>query len=196
MKKINEDCLKQIFHDARTHNKWLDKAVDDTVLSELYDLMKLGPTSANCSPLRILFIKTKEAKEKLKPHIAPGNVEKTMLAPVTAILGYDLEFYEHLPHLFPFTDAKSWFEGKEKYITETAFRNSSLQGAYFIIAARACGLDCGPMSGFSEEGVNKEFFPEGKIKSNFLCNLGYGDPEGLPGPRAPRFGFEDVCKIL
>ncbi len=196
MKKINEDCLKQIFHESRTHSTWFDKAVDDHILFELYDLMKLGPTSANCSPVRILFIKTKEAKERLKPHLAPGNIEKTMLAPVTAILGYDLEFYKHLPHLFPFTDAKSWFEGKDDYIAETAFRNSSLQGAYFIIAARACGLDCGPMSGFSEEGVNKEFFLEGKIKSNFLCNLGYGNPEGLPGPRAPRFEFEEVCKIL
>lgn len=196
MNKINESCLQQIFHEARTHTKWVNKAVDDSTLLEIYDLMKLGPTSANCSPLRIVFIKSQDAKERLKPHLAPGNIEQTMQAPVTAILAYDLEFYEHLPHLFPFTDAKSWFEGKDKFIEETAFRNSSLQGAYFIIAARACGLDCGPMSGFSNTGLDQEFFPDGKFKSNFLCNLGYGNPEGLPGPRAPRFEFNDVCKIL
>lgn len=196
MGKISEDCLKQIFCDARTHNKWQDKAVSDERLQEVYDLMRLGPTSANCSPLRILLLKTKEAKERLKPHLAPGNVDKTMIAPATALLAFDLQFYEHLPYLFPFADAKSWFEGKHPFIEETAFRNSSLQGAYFIIAARACGLDCGPMSGFSSEGVDKEFFPDGRFKSNFLCNLGYGDPSGLPGPRAPRLSFDEACKIL
>jgi len=196
MGKIFEDCLKQIFRDARTHNKWQDKAISDEHLQEIYDLMRLGPTSANCSPLRILFLKTTEAKERLRPYLAPQNVDKTMGAPATALLGFDLQFYEHLPYLFPFTDAKSWFEGKPPYIEETAFRNSSLQGAYFIIAARACGLDCGPMSGFSNEGVDKEFFPDGRFKSNFLCNLGYGDPAGLPGPRAPRLSFDEACKIL
>lgn len=196
MGKISQDCLTQIFYQARTHNKWIDKAVSDDTLQDVYDLMRLGPTSANCSPLRIIFLKSKEAKERLKPHLASGNVEKTMVTPATALLAYDLQFYEHLPHLFPFANAKSWFEGKPAFIEETAFRNSSLQGAYFIIAARACGLDCGPMSGFSNEGVDKEFFPEGRFKSNFLCNLGYGDPEGLSGPRAPRLSFDEACKIL
>lgn len=196
MGKIAEDCLKQIFYDARTHNKWHDKPVTDALLQEVYTIMRLGPTSANCSPLRILFLKSKESKERLKPHLSPGNVDKTMVAPATALLAYDLQFYEHLPYLFPFADAKSWFEGKHPFIEETAFRNSSLQGGYFIIAARACGLDCGPMSGFSNEGVDKEFFPEGRFKSNFLCNLGYGDPAGLPGPRAPRLSFDEACKII
>lgn len=196
MEKIAEPCLEQIFYGARTHNKWRDKPVTDTKLQEIYALMRLGPTSANCSPLRILFLKTKEEKERLRPHLSEGNVDKTMVAPVTALLAYDLEFYEYLPFLFPFTDAKPWFEGKKKFAEETAFRNSSLQGAYFIIAARSCGLDCGPMSGFSNEGVDKEFFPDGRCKSNFLCNLGYGDPAGLPGPRAPRLSFDEACKIL
>lgn len=196
MGKFSEDCLKQIFHDARTHNKWQDKVVSEELLQEVYDLMRLGPTSANCSPLRIIFLKTKEAKERLKPHLDQGNVDKTMVAPATALLAFDLQFYEHLPYLFPFANAKSWFEGKHPLIEDTAFRNSSLQGAYFIIAARACGLDCGPMSGFSNEGVDKEFFPDGRFKSNFLCNLGYGDPAGLPGPRAPRLSFDEACKIL
>lgn len=196
MGKIQEDCLKQIFYEARTHNKWHNKSVADEILHEIYNLMRLGPTSANCCPLRILFLKSKEAKERLKPYLAPGNVDKTMAAPVTALFAYDLKFYEHLPYLFPFANAKSWFEGKPAFIEESAFRNSSLQGAYFIIAARAYGLDCGPMSGFSNEDVDKEFFPDGRFKSNFLCNLGYGDPEGLPGPRAPRFTFENVCEII
>lgn len=196
MSKVEEDCIREIFLEARTYNKWENKPISDKILQEVYDLMRLGPTSANCSPLRILFLKSKEEKERLKPHLDSGNQEKTMLAPATAILAYDLEFYEHLPHLFPFRDMKSYFEGKPKLIEETAFRNSSLQGAYFIIAARACGLDCGPMSGFSEEGVNQEFFPEGLVKANFLCNLGYGNSKGLPGPRAPRLSFEQACKIV
>ena len=196
MGKIAEACLSQIFYDARTHNKWQDKPVPDSLLNDIYNLMRLGPTSANCCPLRISFIRSKDAKERLKPHLDIGNVDKTMAAPVTALLAYDLEFYEHLPYLFPFAPAKSWYEGKHPFIEDTAFRNSSLQGAYFIIAARAHGLDCGPMSGFSNEGVDKEFFPEGRYKSNFLCNLGYGDPAGLPGPRAPRLDFDQACKIL
>jgi 3-hydroxypropanoate dehydrogenase len=158
--------------------------------------MRLGPTSANCSPLRIVFLTSQTAKERLRPHLDPGNLDKTMVAPATALLAYDLEFYEHLPYLFPFADAKTWFENKPSFADVTAFRNGTLQGAYFIIAARACGLDCGPMSGFSNEGVDKEFFPEGRFKSNFLCNLGYGDPSGLPGPRAPRLSFDQACQIL
>jgi 3-hydroxypropanoate dehydrogenase len=196
MEKMSEACLEQIFYGARTHNKWYDKPVIDKKLQELYELMRLGPTSANCSPLRIFFLKSKEAKERLRPHLSPGNLDKTMVAPATALLAYDLEFYEHLPFLFPFADAKSWFEGKKEFIQETAFRNSSIQGGYFILAARSCGLDCGPMSGFSNEGVDKEFFPDGRLKSNFLCNLGHGDPAGLPGPRAPRLSFDEACKIL
>ncbi len=196
MAKIAEACLKQLFLDARTHNKWQDKPVTDEILEDVYNLMRLGPTSANCSPLRILFLRSKEARERLKPYLNPGNVEKTMLSPVIALLAYDLQFYENLPYLFPFAEAKSWFEGKPSFIEETAFRNSTLQGGYFIFAARACGLDCGPMSGFSNEGVDKEFFPEGRFKSNFLCNLAYGDSAGLPGPRAPRLSFDEVCKIL
>jgi 3-hydroxypropanoate dehydrogenase len=196
MGKISEGCLRQIFEDARTHNKWHDKPITNEILEDVYNLMRFGPTSANCSPLRIFFLQSKEAKKRLKPHLAQGNIDKTMAAPVTALLAYDLEFYENLPELFPFAPAKSWFEGKPEFSAETAFRNSSLQGAYFIIAARACGIDCGPMSGFSSEGVDKEFFPEGRLKSNFLCNLGYGDPTGLPGPRAPRLSFDVACQIL
>lgn len=196
MEEISHDCLEQIFLGARTHNKWYDKPISDEKLHEIYDIMRLGPTSANCSPLRLFFLKTKEEKERLKPHLVAGNVDKTMVAPVTALLAYDLEFYQKLPYLFPYTDAKSWFESDKDFAAETAFRNGTLQGAYFIIAARACGLDCGPMSGFSNEGVDKEFFPEGKLKSNFLCNLGHGDPAGLPGPRAPRLSFDEAAKIL
>ncbi len=196
MGKIAESCLKQLFLDARTYSKWQDRPVTLETLQDVYTLMRLGPTSANCTPLRILFLTSKAAKERLKPHLAPGNVEKTMLAPVTALLAYDLNFYKHLPYLYPFADAKSWFEGKPEFSEETAFRNSSLQGGYFILAARACGLDCGPMSGFSAEAVDKEFFPDGRCKSNFLCNLAYGDPSGLPGPRAPRLSFDEACKIL
>ncbi len=196
MGKITEDSLRQIFREARTYNKWHDIPVTDEVLKEVYDLMRMGPTSANCSPLRILFLKSKESKERLRPHLSPGNLDKTMAAPVTAILAYDLEFYEYLPVIYPFVDAKSWYEGKPKLIEETAFRNSTLQGAYFIIAARACGLDCGPMSGFSTKDVDTEFFPDGRYKSNFLCNLGYGHPEGISGPRAPRLSFDEVCEII
>ncbi len=196
MGKMAEECLKQLFHDARTHHKWHDKSVSHELLTEVYDLMRLGPTSANCSPLRLIFLTSQTAKERLKPHLDPGNVEQTMKAPVTALLAHDLEFYEYLPELFPYTDAKAWFEDKHPFADITAFRNGTLQGAYFILAARACGLDCGPMSGFSNEGVDKEFFPEGRFKSNFLCNLGYGDHSGLPGPRAPRLPFHKACKIL
>jgi 3-hydroxypropanoate dehydrogenase len=196
MDTLQRDCLEQIFYGARTHNKWHDKPVTDEKLQEIYDLMRLGPTSANCSPLRLLFLKSKESKERLKPYLAPGNLDKTMLAPVTALIAYDLDFYEKLPYLFPYADAKTWFEGNAAFATETAFRNGTLQGAYFIIAARSCGLDCGPMSGFANEGLDQEFFPEGRLKSNFLCNIGYGDPTGLPGPRAPRLSFDEACKIL
>lgn len=192
---LDERALGQLFLSARTHNKWLDKEVPDAMLHRLADLLKMGPTSANCSPARILFLKSKEAKERLKPHLSAGNATKTMQAPVCAIIGYDLEFYERLPELFPHTDARSWFAGKDQKILETAFRNGTLQGAYLILAARALGLDCGPMSGFDNAGVDAEFFSGSTVKSNFLCNLGYGDPAGLR-PRSPRLSFEDMCKII
>lgn len=185
---------KQLFTEARTHNGWLPKPVSDETLKKVYDLMKFGPTSANCCPLRTVFIRTKEAKERLRPVLSPGNVEKTMAAPVTALLAMDMEFYDHLPMLFPHADAKSWFVGNEELIAETAMRNSTLQGAYFIIAARACGLDCGPMSGFDRAKADDVFFKGTSFASNFLCNLGYGDPSKLL-PRSPRFKFEDVCLI-
>ena len=192
---LNDAGLDLLFRDARTHNGWTDKEVSDVLLQAIFDLAKMGPTSANCSPQRIVYVKTQAGKEKLKPALMAGNVEKTMAAPVTAILGYDLEFYEQLPKLFPHTDARSWFLGNDDLIEATAFRNGSLQGAYFILAARALGLDCGPMSGFDNAMVDKAFFPDGKVKSNFICSLGYGDPSKL-FPRSPRFDFDEVCQIV
>lgn len=192
---ITEEAIRQIFTEARTHNGWRLEPVSDELLRKVYDLAKWGPTSANCSPMRIVFIKTKAAKERLKPALAEGNVEKTMAAPATALIGMDMKFYEHLPMLYPPADAKSWFAGNEPLIAETAMRNGSLQGAYFIIAARACGLDCGPMSGFDKAKADEAFFKGTSYKSNFLCNLGFGEPAKLY-PRGPRFKFEDVCQIV
>lgn len=192
---LNDAGLDLLFREARTHNGWTDKEVSDVLLQAVFDLAKMGPTSANCSPQRIVYVKTQAGKEKLKPALMAGNVEKTMAAPVTAILGYDLEFYEQLPKLFPHTDARSWFLGNDDLIEATAFRNGSLQGAYFILAARALGLDCGPMSGFDNAMVDQAFFPDGKVKSNFICSLGYGDSSKL-FPRSPRFDFDEVCKIV
>jgi 3-hydroxypropanoate dehydrogenase len=193
--KLPDPCLDQLFREARTHNAWRDKGIPDSLLHELVDLVKLGPTSANCSPARFMFVKSPAAKERLRPLLSEGNREKTMKAPVCAIIGYDLDFYQHLPKLFPHTDAKSWFEGKPKKIEETAFRNGTLQGAYLILAARALGLDTGPMSGFDNAGVDREFFTGTNIKSNFLCSLGYGDPSVL-FPRSPRFAFDEMAQIL
>jgi len=193
--KLPDASLDQLFRDARTRGAWRDKDVPDALLHELVDLVKLGPTSGNCSPARFVFVKSPEAKARLKPFLSEGNRAKTMKAPVCAIIGYDLDFYEHLPKLFPHTDAKSWFEGKPEKIADTAFRNSSLQGAYLILAARALGLDCGPMSGFDQAGVDQEFFAGTKVKSNFLCNLGYGDDSALR-PRSPRFDFDEMARIL
>ncbi len=193
---IDESALRQIFLDARSYNGWLDKPVSDECLRQIVDLMKMGPTSANCQPIRILFLKSKEAKERLKPHLMEGNVEKAMTAPVVAIFAHDLEFYERLPKYFPHTDAKSWFVGNEELIETTAFRNGTLQAAYFLIAARALGLDCGPMSGFDNAGVDREFFSDHpKWKSNFICALGHGDPESL-FDRSPRPDFEELAEIL
>ena len=193
--KVASSCLDQLFREARTHNAWLDKAVPDALLHAIVDLLKLGPTSANCSPARFLFVKSREAKERLKPHLSEGNRDKTMKAPVCTIIGYDLDFYLHLPKLFPHTDAKSWFEGKKEKIAETAFRNGTLQGAYLIMAARALGLDCGPMSGFDNQGVDRDFFAGTNVKSNFLCSLGYGDASVL-FPRSPRFNFDEMARII
>jgi 3-hydroxypropanoate dehydrogenase len=193
--KLPEPCLDQLFRDARTHNAWRDKDIPDSLVHELIDLMKLGPTSANCSPARFVFVKSREAKKRLRPLLSEGNRDKTMQAPVCAIIGYDLDFYQHLPKLFPHTDAKSWFEGNAKKIQETAFRNGTLQGAYLILAARALGLDTGPMSGFDNKGIDADFFAGTNIKSNFLCSLGYGDASVL-FPRSPRFSFDEMARIV
>ncbi len=192
---IPDAALDQLFRKARTHNGWLPKAVPTELLREIYDLARLGPTSANSSPARFVFVTSPEGKQRLRPALSAGNLDKTMAAPVTVIIAYDTEFHEHLPKLFPHKDMRSLFAGNAALIQDTAFRNSSLQGAYFILAARALGFDCGPMSGFDAAKVNGEFFPDGKWKTNFLCNLGYGDPSKLL-PRSPRLSFEEACVIL
>jgi 3-hydroxypropanoate dehydrogenase len=195
-KRLSDDGHDLIFRNARTHTAWLNQPVDDALLREVYELAKMGPTSANMCPLRILFVKSKQAKEKLKPSLDAGNVDKTMAAPVTAILAMDIHFYELLPKLYPHADAKSWFKDlPESALEAIALRNSSLQGAYFIIAARSLGLDCGPMSGFNNQKVDEAFFAGTTVKSNFLCNLGYGDASKLH-PRNPRLTFEEACKML
>ncbi len=194
-KIINDEALDVIFRSARTRNGWEERPVSSTLVQAVYDLMKWGPTSANCSPARFVFVTTRAAKERLSPHLSEGNRAKTMAAPLTAIIGYDLEFYEELPRLFPHTDARSWFVGREKLIEATAFRNGTLQGAYFIIAARALGLDCGPMSGFDNAGVDKEFFAGTTVRSNFICSIGFGTEENL-FPRSPRLSFDEACKII
>lgn len=196
MKTLNDDALNLIFREARTHFAWQDRSVDDSLLRAVYDLTKMAPTSANMSPMRIAFVKTKEAKERLRPALDAGNVDKTMSAPVTAIIATDMQFFEQLPKLFPHKDLSGVFRDMPKDALETvALRNGSLQGAYFIIAARALGLDCGPMSGFDNAKVDAEFFAGTAVRSNFLCNLGYGDASKLY-PRAPRLGFEDACSIV
>jgi 3-hydroxypropanoate dehydrogenase len=203
-------CLDVMFRNARSHNAWLDKPVTDATLRELYDAAKWGPTSANASPTRFVFLRSAKAKERLRPSLSPGNVDKTMTAPVTVIIAFDLQFYEKLPKLFPHNPGmRDLFATNPALIEVTARRNSSLQGAYMMLAARALGLDCGPMSGFDnakldEEffgagkdcaGCEQEFFPEGHVKSNFLCNLGYGEGASL-FPRAPRLEFNEACTIM
>lgn len=192
---IEQSALDLIFNNARTHSYWLDKPVPASLLEELYDLARMPPTSSNSNPGRFVFIQSPEAKQRLKPALSAGNADKTMKAPVTVIVAHDLEFYEDLPTLFPHADARSWFAGNETAISTTAFRNGTLQGAYLILAARALGLDCGPMSGFDNALVDAEFFSGTSWKSNFLINLGYGDAQKLH-PRNPRLGFERACKIL
>jgi len=191
---ISAAALDQLFREARTQNGWLPKPVPTEMLREIYNLARLGPTSANSTPGRFVFVTSPEAKERLRPALSAGNLEKTMAAPVTVIIAYDTEFHKRLPKLFPHRDMRPVFVGKAGLIEETAFRNSSLQGAYFILAARGLGLDCGPMSGFDAAKVNAEFFPAGKWKANFLCNLGYGDPSKV-FPRSPRLSFEEACVI-
>jgi 3-hydroxypropanoate dehydrogenase len=195
MPRVPDSALDTLFREARTHRNWLPKPVPDELIHQVYDLFKMGPTSANCSPARVLFLKSDAAKARLLPALAPANVDKTRSAPVAAIIAYDPEFYEKLPELNPPVDARSWFAGNPDLIQETAFRNGSMQGGYLILAARALGLDCGPMSGFDAGKVNAEFFPDGKWKANFLCNLGYGDASKLY-PRLPRLAFEEACRIL
>ena len=194
-KVLSDDGLDLLFRAARTHSAWLDEPVDDALLRRVYDLAKMGPTSANMCPLRVVFVRSREAKEKLKPALDAGNVAKTMAAPVTAILGMEIRFYEMLPKLFPHADAKAWFKDLPAEVLEyIALRNSSLQGAYFLLAARALGLDCGPMSGFNNALVDAAFFAGTTVKSNFLCNLGHGDASKL-FPRSPRLSFEEACQM-
>jgi 3-hydroxypropanoate dehydrogenase len=209
--RLSDDAINVLFTEARTHNGWLDRPVEDDLLHQLYELMKWGPTSANCCPVRILFLRTRKAKERLRAALQPTNVEKTMKAPVTAIIAYDSSFYETLPRLFPaMPTMKEMFEKSPELAASTAFRNGTLQGAYFILAARSLGLDCGPMSGFDNAKVDQEFFPAparksvsakgefiaaGAVKSNFLCNLGYGDAAALR-PRGPRLEFAEACQLL
>ncbi len=191
------DALDQLFRNARTHNVWLDRPVGDELLHELYELLKFGPTTSNSCPARFVFVKSPEAKAKLGPALDQGNYAKTMAAPVTVIVAYDLDFFEKLPQLFPHNlAAKGWFDNKsDADLTTIGLRNGSLQGAYLILAARALGLDCGPMSGFDNALVDSEFFAGTRIRSNFLVNLGYGDLEKL-FPRSPRLAFDEAARIL
>ena len=190
---LSDPALDQLFRTARTYNAFSGE-VGDELLHRLYDLMKFGPTEANTTPARIVFVKSEAAKAKLGPALSEGNYAKTMAAPVNLVIGYDTRFYELLPELYPREAARSWFEGKPDLET-IALRNSALQGAYFMIAARALGLDCGPMSGFDAELVNKTFWPDGRIKANFMCNIGYGE-EARVYPRSPRLPFERACEVV
>lgn len=194
MPALDDAALDTLFRTARTQNAWQDKPVSDDLLHALYDSLKFGPTSANCSPARFVFIRTPEGKEKLRPALSAGNTAKTMSAPVTVIVASDSEFYEKLGFLFPHVDAKPWFTGSAAMAETTAFRNSTLQGAYLILAARALGLDAGPMSGFNNAKVDEAFFAGTTWKSNFLVNLGYGDPAGVMA-RLPRLPFDEACTL-
>ena len=191
----DEMMLRRIFFDARTHHFWLDRAVDDALLTKIWDAARMAPTGANCQPARIVFVRSQEAKERLRPCLSPNNVGKTMAAPVTAVVGYDLDFPNLMPRLYPHVDARSWYLGNEPKTLDTAFRNGSLQAGYLILAARALGLDCGPMGGFDRDQVDAAFFPGGRVKSNLLINLGYGDISKLP-PRNPRLTFDEACTVV
>ena len=192
--KADAATLDLLFNTARTRNGWLDKPLEDGLLLEIWNLTRMGPTSANCSPARIVFVTSAQAKEKLFPALLGENAAKIMTAPASAIIGYDMKFYERLPELFPHTDAKAWFVGDEELIFSTAFRNGTLQGAYFMMAARALGLDCGPISGFDNARVDAAFFANSAVKSNFICSIGYGNDENLH-PRSPRLEFAEACRI-
>jgi len=192
---LDDAALDLLFRQARTHRAWLDRPVPDDLLRRVYELAAQGPTSANCSPMRVIFARSREAKERLRPALTPGNVDKTMQAPVTAIVAHDLGFPDRLPRLFPTADMRANFAGKPELIATTAFRNGSLQGAYLMLAARACGLDVGGMSGFDNAKVDAAFFSDGTVKSNFLCNLGHGDASKLH-PRSPRLTFEEACSVV
>ena len=192
---LPQSALDQIFVAARTFGAWLPKEVPDALLHRLHDLCRLGPTAANSCPMRVVFVRSAAEKERLKPCLSPGNIEKTMAAPVTAIVAMDMEFYEKLPALFPHADARSWYAGNPVAIESNAVLNSSLQGAYLMVAARALGLDCGPMGGFDKEKVNAAFLAGTTWRANFLCNLGYGDAAKLH-PRLPRLGFDEACRIV
>ena len=193
---LTDAGLDLIFRAARTQNSWSPQTVAEELLRRVYDLAKMGPTAANSTPARFLFVVTEDGKEKLKPALSVGNLDKTMAAPVTAIIGYDLKFYDQLPELFPHADARSWFAGKpEAMIQESAFRNSTLQGAYLMIAARSLGLDCGPMSGFNADILNAAFWPDGQVKANFICNIGYSDGHKIFA-RSPRLPFDRACQII
>jgi 3-hydroxypropanoate dehydrogenase len=194
MPTLDDAGLDLLFRTARTHNGWQDRPVDEALLRRVWGVARWGPTSANCSPARIVFAVSAAAKDRLRPCLAEGNIAKTMSAPATAIIGHDVAFYDRLQELFPHADARSWFVGNDRLIEATAFRNGTLQGAYFIIAARALGLDCGPMSGFDNDKVDQVFFSGTTIRSNFLCNLGHGDPAKLH-PRNMRLSFDEACRI-
>ena len=193
--QVDPLALDVLFNEARTHNVWQEKEVEDKILEDLYSLMKMAPTSMNISPARIIFVKSSSGKERLRPALVSGNVEKTMTAPVCAVIGYDVSCWKNLNKLFPFKDMSQLFENNPEFAETTAFRNGSMQGAYFILAARSLGLDCGPMSGFDNARVDEEFFSGTEIKSNFLCNLGFGVWDNIPS-RAPRLQFGEVCKII
>ena len=192
-RQVNDDALDIVFRDARSHGTWQDKPVTDAQLHAIYELMKMAPTTANSQPTRILFLRSEAAKERLRPALSAVNTKKVMTAPVTAILGHDTRFYEMLPRLYRNPAARSWYDNPQAPVH--SLRNSSIQGGFFIAAARAIGLDCGPMSGFKNDMVDAEFFPDGRFKSNFLCCLGHGDPSTLP-KQDYRFGFDEVCQVL
>ena len=192
---LSDAALDTLFREARTQNKWQDRPIEDAQLRALYDILKFGPTSANCSPARFVFVRTPESRAKLKEALSPGNVEKTMTAPVTVIVAHDPRFYDQLPKLFPHADAKSWFSGNYSLAEQTAFRNGTLQGGYLIMAARALGLDAGPMSGFDANKVEEHFLNTDGWKANFLINLGHGDSAGL-FPRSPRLEFDEACRLV
>ncbi len=192
---IDQHCLDTLFRNARTHYHWLDQKVSDDELREVFELLKWGPTSANSSPARFVFLRTQEAKERLRPALSAGNVDKTMSAPVVAIVAHDPRFYEDLPRLYPQADARSWFAGNDELATSTAFRNGTLQGAYLMLAARAVGLDCGPMSGFDNARVDQDFLAAQGWRSNFLVNIGHAD-NSQQQPRAPRLSFDEACRLV